>query len=83
MGNKCFAQKVRRFTSLEEEDRDIQECDCKVDCEMVHFYTSMMQVPFQIQQGEKDNLFNPKNKSGTLYHYLEDPDNEFQVIDMG
>ena len=78
-GNRCFTNKLRRFVSREEEDKYIKECDCKVDCEMVHFFTSMVQVPFQTQQGEKDKLFDPKTKSGTLWNYLTDPENEFQV----
>ena len=79
VGNKCFSDNVRRFLSRKEEEKDIEECDCKADCEMVHFFTSMMQIPFKTKQGEKDELLNTKDKSGTLYNYLTDPNNEFQV----
>ena len=78
-GNRCFHQKLRRFVPREEEDMQIEECDCKVDCEMVHFFTSLERVPFETQQGEKEDLFDPKTKSGKLWNYLLDPTNVFQV----
>ena len=75
-GNRCFDAELRGYF---EEHKDIEECDCKGDCEMVHFFTTLQREPFSTNDGGSQHWFNPRLKSGLLADYLLDPNNVFKV----
>ena len=64
-------------------DRKDKNCDCKNDCEMVHFFSTLQREPFNDQSTETrpQNWFDKGNNirppSGILANYLIDPANIF------
>ncbi|CAB4060065.1 unnamed protein product [Lepeophtheirus salmonis] len=59
-GMSCFNDKASNY---QDDLKDRTECDCKNDCEMVHFFYSMR------QEGYNREWFNPKNKDAFLNNY--------------
>ena len=70
IGNDCFNEMVKNYR---DEQRDIDGCDCKNNCEIVHTFTTLQREPFSINMHERDALFNSESLSGLLSNYLLDP----------
>ena len=72
-GNQCFAYHLKSYR-----DEEMTDCkDCKDDCQMVHFFSTLNREPFSTNQAERDTLFNGKTSSGLLANYLIDPQRIF------
>ena len=75
-GSRCFETRLRGYS---DHNNDAEECDCRGDCEMVHFFTTLQREPFAANDGGRQHWFNPQTQSGLLAEYLLDPNNIFQV----
>lgn len=73
-GNECFRSQMEKY---KDSLTDRTECDCRNDCEMVHFFATLQREPFSTNVAERRLLFDRDSSSGRLANYLLDPGNVF------
>lgn len=75
VGNECMAEKLKFY---KDDLVDRKECNCLNDCEMVHFFSTMIRESYELHRDISRNYwFDAANKSGALANYLLDPKHVF------
>ena len=75
-GNECIAKRLKAY---KDDLQDRKECNCLNDCEMVHFFSTMIRESYELHRDiSQGRWFDPDEPDGgILANYLLDPKDIF------
>ena len=72
-----FVKKVPLNSGYRDDLIDRKESGCLNDCQMTHFFATMIRESYDIRATNPEEWYDPNTKTGTLRNYLLDPGNHF------